>query len=210
MLLVARGNVQEDSGSITAPEGTAELVTGGTVLLHDSSSSRQVFVHVSQQWLCGPTPARFHAAHVNLASVDGNVFTLAGNNSAICARPAPRRGTGTSGWWRTKAMSQIHSGVGGGSQMAAAARWIPAEPRSISATRHCERAAVEPERAGELHDRPDDGQRPFGQPERRAPSVDAGRRDRRRQRRLNGNINWGSGASLTFAAGHDVRLSTGR
>ena len=71
-------------GSISAPNGSAELATGHQVLLQDSSSSRQVFVQVGS----GGTvfnAGTIKAAQVSLQAADGNVYALSGNHAALRA-----------------------------------------------------------------------------------------------------------------------------
>jgi filamentous hemagglutinin family protein len=73
-----------NAGNINAPQGTAELAVGRSILLQDSSSSRQVFV---QQGSAGTVTnwGRIAAAQVSLQAADGNVFALAGRHDAIRA-----------------------------------------------------------------------------------------------------------------------------
>lgn len=71
-------------GIIKAPNGTAELATGTTVLLQDSSSGQQVFVQAGSggQTLNAGT---IRAAQISLQSTDGNVYALAGRHSVLRA-----------------------------------------------------------------------------------------------------------------------------
>jgi filamentous hemagglutinin family protein len=81
VFLIARGAVI-NAGTMTAPNGTAELAAGEQVLLQDSSSSRQVFVQTGTQ---GTVLNRGHikAAQVSLQAADGNVYALAGGGTRI-------------------------------------------------------------------------------------------------------------------------------
>jgi filamentous hemagglutinin family protein len=83
VFLIARNNV-ENLGTISAPNGTAELAAGQTVLLHDSSSNKQVFV---QQGSGGTVLNRgtIEAAQINLQAADGNVYALAGTHAVLRA-----------------------------------------------------------------------------------------------------------------------------
>ncbi|MFM0472425.1 filamentous hemagglutinin, partial [Paraburkholderia strydomiana] len=83
VFLIAR-RAAINAGSITAPNGTAELALGETVLLRDSASSRQVFVQTGSQGTVvnkGP----INAAQVSLQAADGNVYALAGGGTRIRA-----------------------------------------------------------------------------------------------------------------------------
>jgi len=203
VLLVARGNVQ-NSGSISAPKGTAELVTGSTVLLHDSSSSRQVFVDVPSSGSV-TNSGTISAAQVNLASVDGNVFALAGNSSAIRATGTATR-DGHVWLVADKGHVQIHSSVaaadadgsGGtvdssgttlniGNSTVSARQWNLSVPVSYTIDQTTASALSASLNKGTSLDFESTGQN--------ANLV------------VTGKIDWGSGASLTLAAGHDVRVS---
>ncbi|MGF6936507.1 filamentous hemagglutinin family protein [Paraburkholderia sp. UCT70] len=83
VFLIARRAVI-NAGTITAPNGTAELAAGEQVLLQDSGSSRQVFVQTGGQ---GTVVNRGHikAAQVSLQAADGNVYALAGGGTRIRA-----------------------------------------------------------------------------------------------------------------------------
>jgi filamentous hemagglutinin family protein len=83
VFLVAADEI-DNYGTISAPQGTAELAVGQRILLHDSSTSAQVSV------LVGSAGSVFNrgtidAAQVNLQAADGNVFALSGNHEAIRA-----------------------------------------------------------------------------------------------------------------------------
>jgi filamentous hemagglutinin family protein len=77
-------------GAISAPKGTAELAAGATVLLQDSSTSRQVFV---QEANLGTVLTRgaIEAAQIDLQAADGNVFALAGNHYVLRATGTTER-----------------------------------------------------------------------------------------------------------------------
>jgi len=73
-----------NGGSISAPQGTAEIAAGNQVLLQDASGGQQVFVQAGS----GGTAMNggmIQAAQANLQAADGNVYALAGNNTAIRA-----------------------------------------------------------------------------------------------------------------------------
>jgi filamentous hemagglutinin family protein len=77
-------DVVVNAGSVSAPDGTAEYVTGQQVVLYESSSSRQVFVQISSKGTVvdrGTT----QAAQINLEAADGNIYALAGSGSRIRA-----------------------------------------------------------------------------------------------------------------------------
>jgi filamentous hemagglutinin family protein len=86
VFLIARQEVR-NAGTISAPNGTAELAVGQQVLLQDSSSGKQVFVQPDQTGAGGTVVNRgvIQAAQVSLQSVDGNIYALAGNHEAIRA-----------------------------------------------------------------------------------------------------------------------------
>ncbi|MFM0722702.1 filamentous hemagglutinin N-terminal domain-containing protein [Paraburkholderia strydomiana] len=83
VFLIARDAVIND-GTVSAPNGTAELAAGGQVLLQDSGSSRQVFVQSGNH---GTVLNRGHikAAQVSLQAADGNIYALAGGGTRIRA-----------------------------------------------------------------------------------------------------------------------------
>ncbi|RDU94598.1 filamentous hemagglutinin N-terminal domain-containing protein [Trinickia dinghuensis] len=83
VFLIATGSVQ-NFGSISASKGTAELAAGKTVLLQDSTSTRQVFVQAGSggNIVNGGLIA---AAQASLQAADGNIYALSGNHQAIRA-----------------------------------------------------------------------------------------------------------------------------
>lgn len=83
VFLIARGAVL-NAGSVDAPNGSAEMATGGNVLLQDSADSRQVFVETGGH---GPVVnlGSIKAAQISLQAADGNVYALAGNGARIRA-----------------------------------------------------------------------------------------------------------------------------
>ncbi len=83
VFLIARGAVI-NAGTITAPNGTAELAAGDTVLLQDSASSRQVFVQTGSQGSV-VNKGQVEAAQISLQAADGNVYALAGSGTRIRA-----------------------------------------------------------------------------------------------------------------------------
>ncbi|WP_242538448.1 two-partner secretion domain-containing protein [Trinickia acidisoli] len=83
VFLIAAGAV-ENLGGISAPQGTVELAVGKTVLLQDSSTSRQVFVQTGSGGNV-TNAGQIAAAQVSLQAADGNIFALSGNHTAIRA-----------------------------------------------------------------------------------------------------------------------------
>ncbi|MGF6410383.1 filamentous hemagglutinin N-terminal domain-containing protein [Paraburkholderia sp. MM5482-R1] len=83
VFLIARHAVI-NAGTITAPNGTAELAAGEQVLLQDSGSSRQVFVQTGGQGTV-VNKGRINAAQISLQAADGNVYALAGGGTRIRA-----------------------------------------------------------------------------------------------------------------------------
>lgn len=83
IFLIARQAVV-NSGTVSAPNGTAELAVGQQVLLQDSSSSKQVFVQTGSK---GTVIDRglTQAAQISLQGADGNVYALAGGGTRIRA-----------------------------------------------------------------------------------------------------------------------------
>lgn len=89
VFLLATGEVK-NLGSIHAAKGTAELAAGKSILLHDSSTGRQVFVQLGS---AGTVLNRgdIEAAQIDLQAADGNVFALSGNHAAIRATGTAKR-----------------------------------------------------------------------------------------------------------------------
>ncbi|MEM5295920.1 filamentous hemagglutinin N-terminal domain-containing protein [Burkholderia sp. JPY481] len=83
VFLIARHAVI-NAGTVAAPNGTAELATGGQLLLQDSAGSRQVFVQTGSQGTV-VNNGRITAAQVSLQAADGNVYALAGSGTRIRA-----------------------------------------------------------------------------------------------------------------------------
>ncbi|MFL6686599.1 beta strand repeat-containing protein [Paraburkholderia graminis] len=83
VLLIAAKEV-DNYGTISAPQGTAEIAVGSKVLLQDSSSGQQMFVQTASGGAIVNTGA-IEAAQVNLQAVDGNIYALAGRNDAVRA-----------------------------------------------------------------------------------------------------------------------------
>jgi filamentous hemagglutinin family protein len=89
VLLIARTHTEND-GSISAPNGSAELATADAVYLRDSTYDPQLYIEPSTSRSGDAVnKGSITAAQIALQSADGNVFALAGNNSAM-------RATGTS------------------------------------------------------------------------------------------------------------------
>ncbi|PMS20908.1 filamentous hemagglutinin [Trinickia dabaoshanensis] len=83
VFLIASSAVQ-NVGSIDAPQGTAELATGRTALLQDSSTGRQVFVQAGSGGSV-VNAGQITAAQASLQAADGNIFAMSGNHEAIRA-----------------------------------------------------------------------------------------------------------------------------
>ena len=83
VFLIARDNVT-NLGAIRAPRGTAELAAGQSVLLQDSSTSKQVFVQTGSHGTVF-NRGTIEAAQISLQAADGNVFALAGDHTAVRA-----------------------------------------------------------------------------------------------------------------------------
>jgi filamentous hemagglutinin family protein len=82
VFLIAREVI--NAGTVSAPNGTAELAAAQQVLLKDSASGQQVFVQAG----AGGTllnSGLIEAAQINLQAMDGNIYALAGNHEAIRA-----------------------------------------------------------------------------------------------------------------------------
>ena len=85
VFLISNGSLF-NGGTISAPKGTAELVVGGEVLLHDSSPSQQVFVLVPFSTAGAAVVNRgdIDAAQISLLA-DENIYALAGNHAVLRA-----------------------------------------------------------------------------------------------------------------------------
>ncbi|SAL67576.1 two-partner secretion domain-containing protein [Caballeronia telluris] len=86
VFLIARSDVV-NAGTIDAPKGSAELVAGSKVLLSDYAYGPQVSVEMPSHGRA-INSGTVQAAQINLQAADGNVYALAGKNSAL-------RSTGT-------------------------------------------------------------------------------------------------------------------
>jgi filamentous hemagglutinin family protein len=73
-----------NAGSVKAPNGTAEMAVGASVLLQDSASSKQVFVQTGSQGTV-VNKGKIDAAQVSLQAADGNIYALAGGGTRIRA-----------------------------------------------------------------------------------------------------------------------------
>ncbi|WP_233828416.1 two-partner secretion domain-containing protein [Paraburkholderia sp. ZP32-5] len=89
IFLIARHAVT-NAGTITAPNGTAELAVGEQVLLQDSASSKQVLVQTGSQGTV-LNSGSIAAAQISLQGADGNVFALAGGGTRIRATGTANR-----------------------------------------------------------------------------------------------------------------------
>ncbi|WP_236591575.1 two-partner secretion domain-containing protein [Paraburkholderia metrosideri] len=83
VFLVARRAVV-NTGTVSAPNGTAEFAVGQQVLLQDSASSQQVFVQTGSKGSIVDT-GTVRAAQINLEAADGNIYALAGGGSRLRA-----------------------------------------------------------------------------------------------------------------------------
>jgi filamentous hemagglutinin family protein len=83
IFLIAAGQVR-NAGSISAPQGTAELAAGRQILLQDSSTGRQVFVQTGSKGTVLDS-GLIAAAQASLQAADGNVYALSANHDAIRA-----------------------------------------------------------------------------------------------------------------------------
>ncbi len=89
VFLIARRAVI-NAGTVAAPNGTAELAAGEKVLLHDSDSSRQIFVQIGSQGTA-VNRGQIAPAQVSLQAADGNVYALAGGGTHIRATDTASR-----------------------------------------------------------------------------------------------------------------------
>ncbi|CAH2912870.1 MAG: Large exoproteins involved in heme utilization or adhesion [uncultured Paraburkholderia sp.] len=69
-----------NAGSVEAPNGTAELGVGASLLLQDSSNSKQLFVQTGSKGTIANLGA-VQAAQINLQAADGNIYALAGGGT---------------------------------------------------------------------------------------------------------------------------------
>jgi filamentous hemagglutinin family protein len=73
-----------NAGTISTPQGTAELAAGSQVLLQDASGGQQVFVQAGSGGSV-MNAGTIQAAQASLQAADGNVYALAGSQAAIRA-----------------------------------------------------------------------------------------------------------------------------
>jgi filamentous hemagglutinin family protein len=83
VFLIARTAVIS-TGTLSAPSGTAELTVGESVLLQDSTGSRQLFVQTGSHGAVVGM-GKIEAAQISLQAADGNVYALAGRGMRIRA-----------------------------------------------------------------------------------------------------------------------------
>ncbi len=83
VILVSADEI-DNFGTIEAPNGTAELAAGKTVLLQDSSTSQQVFVQTGSKGTI-VNLGTIEGAQASLQAADGNIYALSGNHAAIRA-----------------------------------------------------------------------------------------------------------------------------
>ena len=89
IFLISR-RVVINAGTITAPNGTAELAAGQQVLLQDSATSKQVLVQTGSKGTV-VNGGSITAAQISLQAADGNVFALAGGGTRIRATGTAKR-----------------------------------------------------------------------------------------------------------------------
>ena len=87
--LVSR-TLAENDGSIGAPKGSVELAVGDSVqikgpLIYDPAATPQTFVSATGSHGDAVNKGTIEAARIALQAADGNVFALAGNNTALRA-----------------------------------------------------------------------------------------------------------------------------
>lgn len=83
VFLIAR-NAVVNGGTVSAPNGSAEMAAGAAVMLQDSSTGKQVFVQTGS----GGTVINMgavRAAQINLDAADGNIYALAGGGTRLRA-----------------------------------------------------------------------------------------------------------------------------
>jgi hypothetical protein len=83
VFLIARQAVI-NAGTVKAPSGTVELAAGESVLLQDSTGSKQVFVQTGSQGTI-VNAGSIKAAQISLQAADGNVYALAGGGARMRA-----------------------------------------------------------------------------------------------------------------------------
>jgi filamentous hemagglutinin family protein len=83
VLLISR-TLAENDGTISAPNGSAELAAGDQVLVRDSSTAPQTYVEATSHG-DAVNKGNIAAAQIALQAADGNVFALAGKNTALRA-----------------------------------------------------------------------------------------------------------------------------
>lgn len=83
IFLIARKAVI-NAGAVSAPNGTAEMAAGDTVLLHDAADDKQLFVQTGSRGAV-IDGGQIRAAQISLQAADGNVYALAGKDDAIRA-----------------------------------------------------------------------------------------------------------------------------
>ncbi|WP_254604727.1 two-partner secretion domain-containing protein [Paraburkholderia phenoliruptrix] len=83
VFLIAR-RAATNAGTVSAPNGTAELAAGSQVLLQDSGSGKQVFVLTGSHGTV-LNQGQLKAAQVSLQAADGNIYALAGGGTRIRA-----------------------------------------------------------------------------------------------------------------------------
>ncbi|WP_260854004.1 beta strand repeat-containing protein [Paraburkholderia sp. BCC1886] len=105
VFLIARTAVL-NGGTVSAPNGTAELAVAQQVLLQDSSSGQQVFVQAGTGGTL-MTSGVIEAAQVNLQAMDGNIYAVAANHEAIRATATATRDGHV---WLVAGHGELHPG----------------------------------------------------------------------------------------------------
>lgn len=90
VFLIAR-NAVVNGGTVSAPNGSAEMAAGAAVMLQDSSTGKQVFVQTGSGGTIIDMGA-VHAAQINLEAADGNIYALAGGGTRLRATGTATRG----------------------------------------------------------------------------------------------------------------------
>ncbi|SAK83078.1 filamentous hemagglutinin-like protein [Caballeronia hypogeia] len=192
-----------NGGSISAPQGTAELATGNQVLLQDSSGGQQVFVQAGSGGTAMNGGA-IQAAQASLQAADGNVYALAGNSSAIRATGTATRDGHV---WLVADQGTVHvngavaaanaNGSGGTVETHANALDLTgADVRAGTWKLGAPAFSVDSSNADALARSLSNG-----------TSVDA--ESSSGDLSVNGNVQWSGNASLTLGAAHGVSIGAG-
>ncbi|CAD6553153.1 filamentous hemagglutinin N-terminal domain-containing protein [Paraburkholderia sabiae] len=204
VFLIARSAIM-NNGTISAPNGTAELAVAKQVLLQDSSTGKQVFVQAGAGGMLANT-GTIQAAQVSLQSVDGNIYALAGNHEAIRATGTATRDGHV---WLVAAHGTVRPGgvidaKGGTVDMQANTLAFPVGGTNVSARQwniSTPTFTIDRNAANALVKGLNNG-----------TSVNVqttGANGRSGDLNVNAGIGWQGGASLTLAAYHNVTVGSG-